>query len=55
MNHLQNYKHIIVGSCSDGEFFSPGNNSCVTECPCGMQGNIYSRVCQQGMNIIMCL
>ena len=49
------YVHNFVGSCSDGEFFSPANNSCVTECPCGMQGDSFSHVCRHGMNIIMCL
>ena len=37
-----------IASCSTGEFHYPVNDSCVTECPCGMYGDIQNGVCRQG-------
>ena len=39
----------IIASCSNGEFYYNSiNDSCVTECPCGMYGDTHNGVCRQG-------
>ena len=39
---------MYTAFCSNGEFHYSVNDSCVTECPCGMYGDIQNGVCRQG-------
>ena len=42
---------LIVESCPQGEFYNPADGDCVTECPCGTYGDVYSYPsrCRNGM------